>query len=313
MKNKIILSVLAIILPISVMAGKQLEIEREAIKECEAFNDIKHTKNRNNISLKKGYPYRIIEHREAQIRVLIDYISQGSVRQRWVDSDCFYKKKRIVPKKVEKKRSNENILAISWQNAFCQTHQRKQECINRTKSDFGSREFLLHGLWPQPRTNQYCDVDKKNVSKDKRKQWSKLEELKLSPKTRGKLAVLMGGYESNLHRHEWIKHGSCYGTNADEYYTKAMDLLQEVNYSMVGEFFANNINQTVNIKDIRRIFDKKFGQGAGDRVDMRCKKGLIVELWLHLKGIDKELSNLLKNGEKVKSSCNKGKVDDLGF
>lgn len=321
------------LLPVASMAGKQLEIKREAIKECLAFNNMKHTKNKNNISIKRGHTYRVLEHRESQVMILLDKMAESDLRQRWVDSDCFYKDKIIKNKvitvidsngykkiykqkeinPINKNISSQNILAISWQNSFCQLHKRRKECLDRDENYFGSREFLLHGLWPQPRNNQYCSVGKREIGRDKNKQWSKLEELELNPKIRAKLEVLMGGYISYLHRHEWIKHGTCYGTNSNEYYKKSMELLQEVNYSKVGEYFANNINQIVNIKDIRRIFDKEFGKGAGEKVNMRCKNGLITELWLNIGGGDETLSTLLKKGQKAQNKCNKGEVDAVGF
>ncbi len=60
-----------------------------ATKECLAFNNMKHTKNKNNISLKKGYRYKIIKHQKNQVRIFIDYISHREVPNRWVDSNCF--------------------------------------------------------------------------------------------------------------------------------------------------------------------------------------------------------------------------------
>lgn len=63
--------------------------EMVAIKECLAFNNMKHTKNRNNISLKKGYKYKIIKHQKNQVRVFIDYISNKDIPYRWVDANCF--------------------------------------------------------------------------------------------------------------------------------------------------------------------------------------------------------------------------------
>ena len=321
------------VFPIVSMAGKQLEIKREAVKDCLAFNNMKHTKNKKNISIEKGHIYRILEHRDSQLQILIDNMSESDLRQRWVDKDCFYEKEISVNKVItvidstghervykqkdrivqNKKISTQNILSISWQNAFCESNQRKQECINWNENDFGSREFLLHGLWPQPRNNQYCGNNSKEIGRDKNKQWSKLKELDLSPRTRGKVAVLVAGYLSYLHRHEWVKHGTCYGTNADEYYTTSMKLLQEVNYSRVGEYFANHINQTVEIKDIRKIFDQEFGTGAGERVNMRCKNGLVTELWLNIGGGGETLSTLFKKGQKTKNSCKEGKVDAVGF
>jgi len=72
----------------------------KAIKSCEAFNRLhqrmsktRHVRNSGNIRLKKGYKYRIIEYRgdANEVRILIDYISQGNVRHRWVNRDCFEK------------------------------------------------------------------------------------------------------------------------------------------------------------------------------------------------------------------------------
>jgi len=72
----------------------------KAIKSCEAFNRLhqrisktRRVKNSGNIRLKEGYKYRIIEYRRDanEVRILIDYISQGNVRHRWVNRDCFAK------------------------------------------------------------------------------------------------------------------------------------------------------------------------------------------------------------------------------
>ena len=101
MKNNIIqifISIMIISLPTIVMAGKQLEIKREAIKDCKAFNNMKYTKNKNNISIKIGHIYRILEHRESQVMIFIDNMKESDLRQRWVDSNCFYKKEIVTNK-----------------------------------------------------------------------------------------------------------------------------------------------------------------------------------------------------------------------
>ncbi len=71
---------------ISIDGNKYLK----AKDECRAFNNIKHTENKDNISLIKDYEYRVIENQDGQVWILIDYIAQGDVRHRWVDRDCFY-------------------------------------------------------------------------------------------------------------------------------------------------------------------------------------------------------------------------------
>ena len=180
-------------------------------------------------------------------------------------------------------------------------------------NSFGAFEFVLHGLWPQPRNNAYCNVSKKQVGMDKNKQWNRLDKLDLKSDTRTRLSKLMPGYGSNLHKHEWVKHGTCYGTSADVYYTDAMNLQTQVNESKVQQYFKQNIGRTVRLEDIRKVFDKEFGSGAGKHVTMNCRKGLVTELWLHLGNGSSELSELFKSGARPKSRCTKGRVDAVGF
>jgi ribonuclease T2 len=149
---------------------------------------MKHSTNTNNIKLKVGDEYRVLERKKGQILTLI---KGERIAQRWVDESCFESSslgKTIIkaldrPKSSSKKGSKQNLLAISWQNAFCQTHQYKKECKKMTNKDFASSHFVLHGLWPQPRNNQYCSVDKKQVGMDKNKQWHRLNKLDLTSAT----------------------------------------------------------------------------------------------------------------------------------
>jgi len=59
------------------------------------------------------------------------------------------------------KLSTNNLLAISWQNAFCQTHQNRRECRNVKPSAYSASHFTLHGLWPQPRSKVNCKGTRK--------------------------------------------------------------------------------------------------------------------------------------------------------
>lgn len=182
-----------------------------------------------------------------------------------------------------------------------------------SSKDFGAFEFVLHGLWPQPRNNQYCNVDKKQVGMDKNRQWNRLNTLELTPEVRSELSKVMPGYSSNLHKHEWIKHGTCYGTNASDYYSDAITLLKQLNRSKVGAFFKQNIGKKVRLEDVRKVFDGEFGAGSGKHVTMNCRGGLVTELWLHLGNKGKSLSELLKTGERPSRTCYKGRIDAVGF
>ncbi|MCK4442724.1 MAG: hypothetical protein KAU90_12020, partial [Sulfurovaceae bacterium] len=288
--KKIIISSIILALPL-VAISKKVEVYEKAIKSCPAYNNMKHTTNTNSIKLKVGEKYRILDQKKGQILTLI---KGERIAQRWVDENCFYNQKSTSKNiKTTIKTSKQNLLAISWQNAFCQTHQYKKECKSMKKGDFASSHFVLHGLWPQPRNNQYCNIDKKQIGMDKNKQWNRLNKLDLTPKVREDLKKYMTGYSSNLHLHEWVKHGSCYGTDASKYYSDAINLLQQVNSSKVQKYFANHIGNSVKLSDIRKIFDSEFGKGTGDKVTMNCNRGLITELWLHLGSGSDKLSELL--------------------
>jgi ribonuclease T2 len=327
--KKIISASLVMMLPLLVVAKKP-KVYATAVLECPAFNNMKHTTNTHNIQLKIGKKYRVLQKNKGQILTLIE---GERIAQRWVDENCLSNGKKKMtqeaPQKVSKstfaerlvqhnKRSSkstskQNLLALSWQNAFCQTHQYKKECRAMNAQSFGAFEFVLHGLWPQPRNNVYCNMSKKEIGRDKNKQWNRLNRLELNATVRANLAKMMPGYASNLHLHEWVKHGSCYGTSANDYYADALSLVRQINESKVRQYFKKNIGRTIRLDDIRRVFDKAFGKGAGEHVTMNCKQGLITELWLYLGSGSSELSKLLKSGARAKSRCYKGRVDAVGF
>jgi ribonuclease T2 len=197
--------------------------------------------------------------------------------------------------------STDNLLAISWQNAFCQTHQNKRECRNIKPSHYSASHFTLHGLWPQPRSRQNC--------KGKRKVY-------LPKPLYQELLQVMPAAKSGLHNHEWKKHGTCYGKSPEEYFKDSISLLKQVNQSAVRDLFAHNVGKTITKEQLNRAFDKAFGKGSGRKVKMVCNKGLITELWINLKGKINEkssLSELIKQASAARGGCQKGKVDAVGF
>jgi ribonuclease T2 len=302
--RRVIISAIIFLLPVMAIS-KDGDIYKTAVKECQAFNNMKHSKNTNGVKLKKGQEYRVVDHKKGQILTII---KGEQIAQRWVDESCL-----IDSKKSSVKLSKQNLLALSWQNAFCETHRNRKECKSMKRGDFASSHFVLHGLWPQPRNNLYCNVSKKEVGIDKNRQWHRLSRLDLTPSVREDLKKYMSGYSSNLHLHEWIKHGTCYGKDANGYYKDAIELLKQLNSSKVQEFFQKNSGKVVKLKEIRDIFDSEFGKGAGEKVAMVCKKGLITELWLYLGSGSSDLKTLFAKGAKTKSRCFKGKIDEVGY
>ena len=273
--------------------------ERFATKECPAFNNMKHTQNTHHVILDTSKKYTVLRHHKGQNLILV---KGEQPAQRWVDDSCFSKTlqtqkqefgsnsvdtyiKRETKVQKEVLRHKQNLLVLSWHNAFCEVHRYKKEC-KRTLFPFGEgkykeKHFVLHGLWPQPKGTQYCGVSSYEKNLDKYKQWYKLSSLNLSPDLKSRLKKIMPGFSSNLHKHEWVKHGTCYSADANAYYEDAVSLTEQFNASKVGQFFQKHMGQRVTLQHVRTLFDRSFGQGTGKRVEMKCKKGLITELWLH--------------------------------
>jgi len=292
---------------------------------------MKHTTNTHHVILDTKKKYTVLRHHKGQNLILI---KGEQPAQRWVDDECFskttYTQEQVqenssvdayIKRETEVKKSlisqKQNLLVLSWHNAFCETHRYKKEC-KRTLFTFGQgkykeKHFVLHGLWPQPKGKQYCGVSSYEKNLDKHKQWHKLSSLELTPELKIRLQKVMPGVSSNLHKHEWIKHGTCYSSDANSYYEDAVGLTEQFNGSKVGQFFGKQMGQRVSLQQVRTLFDRSFGKGTGKRVEMKCKKGLVTELWLHLGSDSDDLATLLKRGKQTRSYCTGGRIDKAGF
>ena len=307
-------------------------------KVCPAFNNMKHSKNTHNVYLDTAKKYTIMQEHKGQKLILI---KGEQPAQRWVDASCFSFSNDNVnsvdnaieridkssvfmndTKKYDNAKSTQsvsghNLLALSWHNSFCETHRSRKECKRSLlpfgKGKYSEKHFVLHGLWPQPRNKVYCNVEKDFVNADKHGQWRDLPCLAMDEEIEDRLAKVMPGFASDLHKHEWVKHGTCYGTDPQSYFEDAVSLVEQINDSKVGDFFTKNIGKYVTLKQVRHLFDRSFGVGAGKRVELRCKKGLITELWLHLGSGSDDLFVLLKRGKPTWSRCQKGLIDRAGY
>jgi len=296
---------------------------------CEAYQSFRKKTNPEGIHLEAGKFYKILEknRKKNAFRVQVEGIKRPA---RWVNGRCGESlsvcsvnksnepknaiKKMMPTKRMPRKKKPDYLLALTWQPSFCETHSRKKECRTQTKNRYDATHWSLHGLWPQPRNNAYCGVSDMDKGIDRNKKWHLLAPVKLSQKTATELAFVMPAVASKLQRHEWIKHGTCYGTDANEYYADAIYLTKQINRSIVGKLFNKGVGKRVSLKQVRQHFDKAFGKGAGSKVDMRCdRKGRVSELWINLKGEveeDTTMASLLENAIRAGSSCKIGVVDE---
>lgn len=195
----------------------------------------------------------------------------------------------------------EAVLALSWTAAFCETAPHKRECKTQRSGRYDATHFALHGLWPK---EQYCgNADYQNVSDDL---WQSLKRI-------------MPGTASNLHKHEWKKHGSCYSKTPERYFADSLRLVLAFNKTDVRDLFFQNIGKHLTTRDIRAAFDKAFGKGAGARVLVHCvqdnSRRLIQELRIRLKGDieNAPLPVLLKQARHQSQGCKGGIIDAVGL
>ncbi len=173
--------------------------------------------------------------------------------------------------------STNNILALSWENTYCKFHHSK-ECERRSLYSYNN--FTLHGLWPKNKI--YCHSKYK---------------FKLSPLLEMVLQKFMPGAKYGLAWHEWKKHGTCFGTDAETYFLTAIKLTQQFNETNFVGFFQTHIGQYVSLARLRFLFGGTFGNQNRRKFQLLCIHGYIAEIRIPLKGnpVKEGLQELINN------------------
>jgi ribonuclease T2 len=299
-----------------------------ATKDCPAFQSFRKGTNPGGVKIETGHLYPLLAKNAsnaAHYRIRID---GASPPERWVSVDCgSYKDDGAnggLPNSANRSaggRPAELILSLGWEPAFCEGHANKRECVSATPASFDATHLTLHGLWPQPRRKQYCNVSQALIDTDEKGDWQALPEVSLSTETRTRLDVAMPGTRSFLDRHEWIKHGTCYsGSDAETYFREALSLIEEVNRSAVQELVAASVGQEITASAVRHAFDVAFGAGAGDRIRLSCQRDgsrrLITEITVGLVPVTGEtnpLAELIRASAPTNPGCPGGTIDPAGL
>lgn len=316
-----------------------------ADETCPAFQSFNNQTNPGNIMVQVGHSYRIIERNRpsnpSHYRLIVPGVSP---EQRWVAVDCGIRTvaeggqqpapeqpddPSLIINPVPTSPSEWNVLAASWQPAFCETdgawtdnNELKPECATQTPDRFDGKHFALHGLWPQPfdPSTEYCGFSATEISALKRREWPAGAAIDLDQATETELAVVMPGMASALEFHEWFKHGTCYGKVEDPYFDDALLLMQKLNDSSLDEFFVANVGKSVSNADVRAAVDVAFGAGTGDHVGIGCTRErdgdrvILTELRMQMKGAvtaSADLGEQIRAGEiATEDSCRNDMVID---
>ena len=311
-----------------------------ADKDCLAGISTKHQENPGQIRLVPGQPYRIIARNKPQPTHYQLRIESADPKDRWVEVSCgrFVAPLSAVPQvpapgaaqpsaatpapaapPTTRKAGGmdaQYVFSASWQPAFCEPRPNRPECKGLTPERIDARQFSLHGLWPQPIGRAYCGVGQADREDSESGDWKRLPLPDLSSATRTQLEQRMPGTAGDQERHEWAKHGSCYGTDAETYFRQALALLAQLNDSQVQRLFESNLGKRLRAEQVRVAFDHAFGPGSGERVRLDCdQEGRITELRIGLKGAITDgsaLGELIHAAPTRTAGCRGGWVDRAG-
>ncbi|HSO82551.1 ribonuclease T2 [Thiocapsa sp.] len=313
-------------------SAERLDAVLIAEQPCPATVSIKRPDNPGSIHLVPGRDYPVVGTNRADPSHYRLRFEDANPKERWVEIRCGRLADEAAttagmnarpsspppppPSSPAGAMESQLVLAASWQPAFCELRETRPECREQTPELADARRFSLHGLWPQPIGNSYCGVGERERELSKSGRWHLLPALDLDAATRARLDALMPGTLSDLQRHQWVKHGTCYGTDADTYFRHSMLLLEQLNASGVRALFEENIGKRLSATRVRAAFDDAFGEGAGERVRLSCSEGLIEELRIGLKGVvddTAELGALILAAPKRSPDCRGGWVDQVGI
>ncbi len=309
-----------------VLAQVNLDGSFVAAMTCPAVQSIKKKTNPGQVSVAVGQSYVLLgknRDRASHYRIVVP---GAQPEMRWVAVECGSATGDVahVPPVPKIGTTNQNvgdfyILALSWQPAFCEGHGDKTECKFASADDFEAKNFALHGLWPQPRSNVLCGVNETDKALDDNHRWEKLPAPAMTFATKSALDMVMPGTQSYLERHEYTKHGTCYPGTSDQYFRDSVRLTEAVNASPVQALVSANIGKTIKTTDLRAAFDEAFGVGAGLRVRVACGRDgdrmLISEITIGLKGDiagGASMGNLMLASTPTDAGCPAGILDPVG-
>lgn len=302
-----------------------------AEQDCPAGLSTKHNENPGNVRLVPGQSYPVVARNKSQPTHFQLRMESAQPKDRWVEVTCG--RLAGVPASQPPAQGEQAgpqtpatplggagdaqyLLAVTWQPAFCEPRPNKPECRGLTPERPAARQFSLHGLWPQPKDHTFCGVAPRERGAAEACSWTQLPAPNLSPATRTALNQQMPGSASYLERHEWIKHGTCYGTDAETYFRHSLALLEQFNRSQVRQLFESNTGKQLRAEEVRAAFDRSFGPGSGGRMQLQCDQdGLITELRINLKGTIEDrpaLGNLIAAAPNQTGGCRAGWVDAAG-
>ncbi|MFA7241241.1 MAG: ribonuclease T [Sulfuricellaceae bacterium] len=280
-----------------------------ATQACDAYASKNKRTNPDHFKITVGGRYDVFETSTRGDSIWFRLrATDARPSERWVEKACGTAELGVVAKVKQPTVSSQcdiadkgdsYVLAVSWQPAFCVSHQDKPECTVRDAAAYQASNFTLHGLWP----NQlalcgtrygYCGAVKTQPGR-----FCDYPPVGISQPVRDDLGVVMPSVAAGscLERHEWFKHGTCQSQlDSDGYFETAVGLTKQFNDSGLAAFMAANVGKSVDEAGFIAAVDTHLGAQAHERLHLTCRDGSLVDVYIDLPG---SLSAMQKLGELI--------------
>ncbi|MCR6499976.1 ribonuclease [Shinella sp. CPCC 101442] len=201
------------------------------------------------------------------------------------------------------------VLSVSWQPGYCAARPKSRGCADFAATSAAAKQFSLLSRFQAKKS--YCGIDAALKQKARKGKWTDLPGIVLASGTKDRLLVAMPAAKLGLDRQQWLRSGSCVATSAEAYYSRSLDLLDQLNASPLPALFAGKAGAVITLTEVRAAFDKAFGPGAGERVRLGCRKGadgkpIVIGLTIGLATGDGKLETLIDGSSPTKSRCTEG-------
>ncbi|TAK98795.1 MAG: hypothetical protein EPO08_18165 [Rhodospirillaceae bacterium] len=160
------------------------------------------------------------------------------------------------------------VLALSWHPGFCAGHSDAPDCLTATVP-----RLTLHGLWPEarkPEEEDFCAVAPELRTLDRTNAWCRLPAQSVSRETSNALDGVMPGTAACLDRHEWLRHGTCSGLSAQDYFAMAARLATRAGNLAIERTLVSRAGASMTLEDMERSVAADFGPDRAPAFTFVC-------------------------------------------
>lgn len=203
--------------------------------------------------------------------------------------------------------STSSLLALTWAPSLCRVEPGASGCRSGRVASRGGA-LLLHGLWPQPASQRYCNVDP--PPRGARPPVALPEDLQARLNATMSDAAVAAPYQ-------WYVHGTCSGLSPADYFRIAAGLAEQATAAL-DPMIAALSGREVTARGVRATIDGRFGAGAGARVALSCRGdgrggAVLYEVRLSLPAVadlrgDDDLRAALVRGPVIPPGCGRARV-----